>query len=112
MRHAAAYLMLVLGGNASPSAADVKKVLAAAGVEADDTQVDLLISNMEGKDLEQLLTDGLAKLVNVGGGGGGGGAGAAGGAAEAAAEAEPEPESEEESAGGAGGLFDDDEDDW
>lgn len=50
MRHIAAYLLLQIGGNASPSAGDVKKVLAAVGIEADDERLDKLISELEGKD--------------------------------------------------------------
>jgi len=33
MKHIAAYLMLVLGGNATPSADDVTKALESVGVE-------------------------------------------------------------------------------
>lgn len=51
MRHIAAYLLLQIGGNASPSAADIKKVLAAVGIEADDDRLDQLISELEGKDV-------------------------------------------------------------
>jgi large subunit ribosomal protein LP2 len=51
MRHIAAYLLLQTGGNASPSAADVKKVLSAVGIEADDERLDKLIAELEGKDV-------------------------------------------------------------
>lgn len=51
MRHIAAYLLLQIGGNASPSADDVKKVLSAVGIEADDDRLDTLISELEGKDI-------------------------------------------------------------
>ncbi len=43
MRHLAAYLLLVLGGKAAPTAADVKAVLAAAGIEGDDARIAALI---------------------------------------------------------------------
>lgn len=49
MRHLSAYLMLVLGGNDSPSAADVSKVLSAVGVESVDAEVEKLIAAVEGK---------------------------------------------------------------
>jgi ribosomal protein L12E/L44/L45/RPP1/RPP2 len=49
MRHVAAYLLLVLGGKAAPTAEDVKGVLDAAGVAADDNQLSQLISALEGK---------------------------------------------------------------
>ena len=51
MRHIAAYLLLQIGGNASPSAKDVKNVLAAVGIEADEDRLEKLISELEGKDV-------------------------------------------------------------
>jgi large subunit ribosomal protein LP2 len=51
MRHIAAYLLLVIGGNTSPTAKDVKKVLDAVGIEADDERLDTLISELKGKDI-------------------------------------------------------------
>ena len=54
MKHLAAYLLLGLGGNESPSAADIKSVLSAVGVEADDERLNKLISELEGKDINEL----------------------------------------------------------
>lgn len=54
MKHLAAYLLLGLGGNASPSAADVKAVLSAVGIEADDERLDKLISELKGKDVSEV----------------------------------------------------------
>lgn len=54
MKHLAAYLLLGLGGNASPSAADVKKVLDSVGIEADDDRLEKLISELEGKDINEV----------------------------------------------------------
>lgn len=51
MRHIAAYLLLQIGGNASPTSKDVKKVLSAVGIEADDERLDKLISELKGKDI-------------------------------------------------------------
>lgn len=53
----------------------------AVGIEADSDRVDKLISEMEGKDIEDVISQGLGKLASVpaGGGGGGGGGGAAAG---------------------------------
>lgn len=51
MRHIAAYLLLQIGGNASPSADDVKKVLDAVGIEADDERLEKLITELDGKDV-------------------------------------------------------------
>ena len=56
MRHIAAYLLLQIGGNISPSAADVKKVLSAVGIEAEDDRLEKLISELEGKDINEVRT--------------------------------------------------------
>ena len=49
MKHLAAYLLLVAGGNAHPTADDLKKVLASVGVEVDESRVSALLKAMEGK---------------------------------------------------------------
>lgn len=54
MRHIAAYLLLQIGGNATPSAADVKKVLSAVGIEADDERLEKLITELEGKNIDEV----------------------------------------------------------
>lgn len=43
MRYVAAYLLATLGGNASPSADDVKKILSAVGIEADEAKLGLVL---------------------------------------------------------------------
>ena len=60
MRHIAAYLLLQIGGNASPSAEDVKKVLAAVGIEADDERLEKLISELADKDINTVSTNPLS----------------------------------------------------
>ena len=54
MRHIAAYLLLQIGGNTSPSADDIKKVLGAVGIEADEERLSKLISELEGKDVNEV----------------------------------------------------------
>lgn len=54
MKHLAAYLLLTLGGNASPSAADIKAVLESVGIEADDSRLENLISELKGKDIQEV----------------------------------------------------------
>jgi len=73
MKHIATYLLLVLGGNKSPSVADVKKALEAVGVECDDDRLSKLINEMDGKSLDEVLAAGKDMLASFGGGGGGGG---------------------------------------
>lgn len=49
MKHLAAYLLAVLGGNASPSAADIKTILGAASIEADADEAGKVVAAVEGK---------------------------------------------------------------
>ena len=110
MKHLAAYLLLTLGGNTSPSASDIKAVLESVGIEADSERLDKLISELEGKDINELISEGSSKLASVPSGGAGaapaaGGAAAAGGA-EAAKEEEKVEEKEESDDDMGFGLFD------
>ncbi|RDA86980.1 hypothetical protein CP532_6701 [Ophiocordyceps camponoti-leonardi (nom. inval.)] len=111
MKHIAAYLLLGLGGNDSPSEKDIKEVLSSVGLEADDDRLKTLLSELKGKDINELITSGSEKLASVPSGGGGGGApaaggAAAGGAADAPAEAAKEEEKEESDEDMGFGLFD------
>lgn len=54
MKHLAAYLLLTLGGNTSPSASDIKEVLESVGIEADSERLDKLLSELEGKDINEV----------------------------------------------------------
>ncbi|TFK51743.1 ribosomal protein 60S [Heliocybe sulcata] len=112
MRHLAAYLLLQIGGKASPSADDIKKVLSAVGIEADEERLEKLISELEGKDVNELIAEGSSKLASVPAGGAvsaapAAGGAAAGGAAAAEEKAEEKEEEKEESDDDMGfGLFD------
>ena len=72
----AALLLCKLGGK-DGSADDIKAVLEAAGVEANDDAISKLTGDLDGKDVNELLAAGMEKLKDVpmGGGGGGGGGG-------------------------------------
>lgn len=70
MRHLAAYLLLVVGGNSSPSADDITKLLGTVGVDVDSPRLDQLLAELEGKSIEELIALGQDKLY-VGGGAGG-----------------------------------------
>nr|GMD20385.1 60S acidic ribosomal protein P2B-like [Ipomoea batatas] len=70
MKVIAAYLLAVLGGNACPSAGDIKKILSSVGAEADDDRIELLLSQVEGKDITELVAAGREKLASVPSGGG------------------------------------------
>ena len=55
MKHLAAYLLLTLGGNTSPGASDIKEVLSAAGIDADDDRLTALLKQLEGKDINEVV---------------------------------------------------------
>lgn len=51
MRYIAAYLLLKIAGNESPTAADVAKVIQSVGIEVEKAKLDTLISELDGKDI-------------------------------------------------------------
>ncbi|OEH78709.1 60s acidic ribosomal protein [Cyclospora cayetanensis] len=62
MKYVAAYLMNVLGGKDSPSAADVKRTLQAVGADVDAEVLDTLIKAMQGKTVHEVIAAGMEKL--------------------------------------------------
>lgn len=106
MKYIAAYALLVLGGNASPSAADVEKVLKEAGIKGEAEHTERLISALTGKTFHELVKSGKGKMASMGtvvAAPAGGAAGAPAKAAEA-----KEEKKEEEADVDMGGLFGDD----
>ncbi|KAF4010052.1 hypothetical protein G4228_001013 [Cervus hanglu yarkandensis] len=55
MRYVASYLLAALGGNSSPSAKDIKKILDSVGIEADDDRLNKVISELNGKNIEDVI---------------------------------------------------------
>eukprot|EP01130_Rhizamoeba_saxonica_P012599 TRINITY_DN533_c0_g3_i1.p1 TRINITY_DN533_c0_g3~~TRINITY_DN533_c0_g3_i1.p1 ORF type:complete len:116 (-),score=53.42 TRINITY_DN533_c0_g3_i1:66-413(-) len=111
MKHIAAYLLLVLGGNTSPTADDIANLLQTIGVETEGEKLDILLGQLEGKSLEEVLEAGKSKLsvVSAPSGGSSAGAKSAGGVEAQEEEAEPEPEESSSSSGDVGFSFFDDE---
>ena len=103
MKNVAAYALLVLGGKAKPTAADVEKLLRDSGVAPDADNIKLLVEKMNGKDFHEVVAGGLTKLASMGGA-----AAPAAGGATAAAPAKEEKEEEKEEVD-MGGLFGDDD---
>lgn len=58
MRYVAAYLLAALGGNESPSAQDIEKILSSVGIEAESDKLEKVISELKGKDLQTLIAEG------------------------------------------------------
>ncbi|KAI9122077.1 hypothetical protein K1719_006766 [Acacia pycnantha] len=93
MKVIAAYLLAVLGGNTCPSSDDLKGILGSVGAEVGDERIELLLSEVKGKDLTELIASGREKLASVPSGGGAAVAmAAAPGGAAAPAAAEPKKE--------------------
>ena len=105
MKYIAAYLLAQIGGDASPSKDKVKAILESVGITVDQAALDELIQKFEGKNVDEVIAEGGAKLALVGGGGAA--AAPAGGAAAPAAKVEEKKEEEEalEMAGGFDDLF-------
>ncbi|KAL5229581.1 hypothetical protein ABZP36_028357 [Zizania latifolia] len=70
MKLIAAYLLAVLGGNTSPTADDVKNILESVGVEANEERLEFLLSELEGKDITEVIAAGREKFASVPSGGG------------------------------------------
>lgn len=60
MRYVAAYLLAVLGGKENPKEADIKKILSSVGIDAEAASLKKVISELNGKDLEELMAAGKA----------------------------------------------------
>ncbi|KAJ5881991.1 Ribosomal protein 60S, partial [Penicillium soppii] len=109
MKYLAAYLLLALAGNEAPSSADIKAVLSSVGIDAEGDRLEKVISELQGKDLQELIAEGSTKLASVPSGGAGAApaaAAASGGAAAAPAEEKAEEKEEESDEDMGFGLFD------
>ncbi|KAF6106008.1 ribosomal protein lateral stalk subunit P2 [Phyllostomus discolor] len=114
MRYVASYLLAALGGNSSPSAKDIKKILDSVGIEADDDRLNKVISELNGKNIEDVIAQGIGKLASVPAGAAVAVSAASGSAAPAAGSApaaeekkdEKKEESEESDDDMGFGLFD------
>ena len=62
MRYVAAYLLAALGGK-TPTAAMIEKILGSVGIEAEADKVKKIIAELNGKNLDELITEG--EFVNI-----------------------------------------------
>ncbi|KAK7396659.1 hypothetical protein VNO78_17815 [Psophocarpus tetragonolobus] len=99
MQVIAAYLLAVLGGNAAPSADDLRVILGSVGADSNNDNISNFLSEVKGKDITELIAAGREKLASVPSGGGAAVAaapsGGSGVAAPAAAESKKEEKVEE-----------------
>lgn len=64
MKYLAAYLLLALAGNEAPSSADIKAVLSSVGIDAEADRLDKVISELQGKDLQE-VSDTRTRISNL-----------------------------------------------
>ncbi|KAK0424713.1 hypothetical protein QR680_008804 [Steinernema hermaphroditum] len=111
MKYLSAYLLASMGGKAEPSAQDILAILGSVGLDCDMDNANRVVSSLTGKNLEEVIAAGQAKLATVPSGGAAPVAAAAAPAAAAAAAApaaeKKKEEPKEESDDDMGfGLFD------
>jgi len=93
MRYVAAALLVALGGGEVSEAA-IKKLLDGVGIDCDSEKAAIIVKELAGKNLAELIAEGNGKLASVPSGGAAPAA-AAGGAAPAAAAVVEEVKEEE-----------------
>ena len=103
MKYIAAYALLVLGGKAEPTVADLEKVLKEAGIKAEAEKSEKIVAALKGKAFHELVAAGKKKMSSMGPAP----AAAGGKAAEKVVEKEA-PKEEEAADVDMGGLFGDD----
>uniref|UniRef100_A0A2I3HIJ1 Large ribosomal subunit protein P2 n=1 Tax=Nomascus leucogenys TaxID=61853 RepID=A0A2I3HIJ1_NOMLE len=91
----ASLLLAALGGNTSLSPKDIKRILDSVGIEADDDRLNKVISELNGKSIEDVIAQGIGKVASVPAGGATA-VSAAPGCAAPAAGSTPAAEEEEE----------------
>lgn len=62
MKYLAAYALLALSGNNNVTAADIKRVLGDAQINADDADINRLIESVKGKPIHQLIAEGTKQI--------------------------------------------------
>lgn len=65
MKLLAAYVLLLLGGNEAPTAENISALIASVGGEVDEEKLTILLSDLEGKDIHELLAKGDNDLKSV-----------------------------------------------
>jgi len=58
MKVIAAYLLATLGGNSKPDVSAIQKILKSVGANVEDSQVQKLLKELEGKNINEVLEAG------------------------------------------------------
>lgn len=56
MKHLAAYLLLVISGNETPSAEDIRELLESVGIEADNSRLLKLSESLRDRSVNEVST--------------------------------------------------------
>ncbi|XP_050522782.1 uncharacterized protein LOC126895209 [Daktulosphaira vitifoliae] len=64
MRYVAAYLLSSLSGK-EPSKDDIEKILSSVGIESDSEKLSIVLKELKGKNVDELIESGKAKLASV-----------------------------------------------
>lgn len=65
MKYLGAYMLATIGGNKDPSPADVKAILESVGAEADESILTKICSELNGKDVQEVIAAGKEKFSKV-----------------------------------------------
>jgi len=69
MKYVAAYLLATLGGKKNPDSATIESILSSVGIDVDKERLNLLLSELNGKNIEEVIAAGQLKLQSVPSGG-------------------------------------------
>merc|ERR1712110_1100498 len=95
MKYVAAYLLAAQSGSA-PSKAAVTKILESIGADIEAEKFDKVFAELDGKNVDEVIAEGMDLLASVPSGGAAPAAGAAAAAGDAAPAAEEKKQSSEE----------------
>lgn len=65
MKYIASYLLSLHGGNSNPGESDIAKMLSSVGIVPESGRISSLLSALQGKNVEELIAEGLKKLATV-----------------------------------------------
>ena len=65
MKYLAAYCLVALSGNKTVAKDDVVKILKSVGIEPVAENIDRLMTTMKGKELHQVIAEGLKKVGSL-----------------------------------------------
>merc|ERR1712170_144243 len=103
MKYVAAYMLAALNGEA-PSKSAVQSILESVGAAINDEQLDKVFAELDGKNVDEVVAEGMGKLASVLSGGAAPAAAGAAAGGDAAAPAEEKAASESEESSGDMGF--------